>query len=198
MPNKLSPVLNLSNNFEENIEAAYDYFQENIFNKENRPTLFGKGVFIEAHERINGKPEGFWHIISMEESHRFKVLPCVNDSSIDCCGQNCVTPCHQIVIKMGTEVRNICLLRASRLPWIIDILHMANNKDPDLKCWKMQNANKNEKLYIRYKNGAADFILIFSIEKLFYRLISAFPVFYIKDKTAFDKDYAENKWDYPI
>lgn len=72
-------------------------------------------VFIEAHEIIEGRPEGFWHVISLEENHHFKVLPCVNDGNIELCNQNCNASHHAIVVKYGAETRNVCLLRASRL-----------------------------------------------------------------------------------
>ena len=37
---------------------------------------------------------------------------------------------------------------------------------------------------------------ILSVEKRFYRLISAFPVFYTNEKENFDKDYRKYAWSY--
>ena len=80
MYGKLSPPLALSADFQESIDAAYEYFQNAINNRAKRPVLFDKEVFIEAREQIEGRPVGFWHAVSLEENHQFRdVLPCVND-----------------------------------------------------------------------------------------------------------------------
>lgn len=81
----LSSPLELTGDFEKDIDIAYEYFSTAINDRKKRPTLFDKEVFIEAHEIIEGRPEGFWHVISLEENHHFKVLPCVNDGNIELC-----------------------------------------------------------------------------------------------------------------
>ena len=40
------------------------------------------------------------------------------------------------------------------------------------------------------------YVVIFSAEKHFYRLISAFPVFYNNQKSDFDKDAERYHWSY--
>ncbi len=194
----LSSPLKLTGDFNKDIDIAYEYFNTAINDRAKRPTLFDKEVFIEAHEIIEERPSGFWHAISIEENHHFKkVLPCINDENIVLCDQNCNASHHTIAIKYGTEMRNICLLRASRLPWIIDIIKLACRNDPSVKVWlKPGTGKQSEKLYLRYNNQGADYILIFSVEKHFYRLISAFPVFYIREKEEFDKDYQKYAWSY--
>ena len=106
----LSLPLKFTGDFETDIYTAYDYFQHELNDQRKRPTLYGKKVYIEAREKINSWPEGFWHVISLEESHKFKVLPCVNDENINLCLQNCEKANHSIKIKQGSEKRNICLL----------------------------------------------------------------------------------------
>ena len=193
----LSSPLTFSGNFDEDVNTAYEYFQSAINDRRKRPTLFDKEVFIEAKEQIEDRPQGFWHAISLEERHSFKVLPCVNDGNINLCEQNCLEKHHQISIKYGAETRNICLLRASRLPWIIDIIKLANRDDPSVNVWLKPGKGKaSDKLYLRYNHDGADYVLIFSVEKHFYRLISAFPVFYTNEKADFDKDYANFAWSY--
>lgn len=188
---KLTDPLILSEDYESSIQTAYDYFNEKINNRSNRPALFEKELFIEANEIIEGRPLGFWHIISLDENHHFKVLPCVNDICMDLCGENCELKNHQVSINFGAETRNICLLRASRLPWILDLIKLANRDDPAVKIWKRDN-----KLYIRYNHFGNDFVLILSDTKHFYRIISAYPVFYTKDKKVFDRDSVEFAWSY--
>ena len=142
-------------------------------------------------------PQGFWHIISLEEKHRFEILPCVNDQNISLCSQNCTNSHHTVLIKNESERRNICLLRASRLPWIVDIIRLANRDDSSVSVWfKSENGKQSGKLYLRYNHAGADYILIFSAEKHFYRLISAYPVFYSRDKARFEKDAEKYCWSY--
>lgn len=193
----LSSPLALSGNFDADIDAAYEYFQQNINDRNMRPVLFDKEVFIEAHEKIEDRPQGFWHIISLEKSHRFNVLPCVNDENIALCRQNCANGFRQIIIKYGKETRNICLLRASRLPWIVDIINLANKGDPSVKVWLTKSGKKKiPKLYLRYDQLGVDYVVIFSVEKHNYRLISAFPVFYTQQKALFDEKYSKHAWSY--
>ena len=198
MYGKLSPPLALSADFQESIDAAYEYFQNAINNRAKRPVLFDKEVFIEAREQIEGRPVGFWHAVSLEENHQFRdVLPCINDFSIYVCGQNCMSAHRQVRIKCETETRNLCLLRASRLPWIVDIIQLASRDDPSVQVWRKSSGSRaSDKLYLRYNQDGADYVLIFSAEKRFYRLISAFPVFYTREKADFDRDYQSYAWSY--
>lgn len=198
MHNKLSPPLTLMQDFQSSIDKAFDYFKEHIFNRDVRPLLFDKNVFIEANEMVEGRPVGFWHLVSLECGHKFaKVLPCCNDDSISLCAENCNTEKHQVSVQHGAEDRNLCLLRASRLPWIIDIINLANKNDPDVQVWLKPGGNKkSDKLYLRYAQGGADYVLIFTIEKHFYRLISAFPVFYLHNKAELNTEFVNYKWSY--
>lgn len=188
---KLSSPLTLCGDIADGLIIAYDYFSHYINDKENRPQLFGKKIYVEAHEWIEDRPEGFWHLVSLEEKHHFqKILPCINDSSTALCKQNCNTKQKMIAIKMGTENRSLCLYRASRIPWVVDIINLANNNDPDVCVWIKPSTNgSSDKLYLRYNHDGADYVVIFSVEKKFYRIIAAFPVFYLSEKEAFDKEY---------
>lgn len=198
MTNKLSPILQFPEDFEKSIDIAYDYFADNIGNRAHRPALFDKEVFVECSEKINERPVGFWHMISLEDKHRFsKLVPCVNDPSLDLCGQNCISGKRQVPIKYNTEMRNLCLYRACRLPWVIDIIKLANRDDPSVDIWlKPGGRNSSDKLYLRYNHDGNDYVVIFSAEKRFYRIISAFPVFYLNEKHAFKEDHASYRWSY--
>ena len=48
----LSSPLELTGDFEKDIDIAYEYFSTAINDRKKRPTLFDKEVFIEAHEII--------------------------------------------------------------------------------------------------------------------------------------------------
>lgn len=198
MNSNLSPILQFPADVQQSLDIAYDYFAKNIADRGHRPELFGKEIYIECSEDINDRPVGFWHIISLEDKHRFqKIVPCVNDPTIDICNQNCITGKNQIVVSYGAETRNICLYRASRLPWIIDLVKMANRDDPAVQVWLKSGGKKaNDKLYLRYNHNGNDFLVIFSSQKKFYRLISAFPVFYLNEKSDLDNDYKMYRWSY--
>lgn len=198
MAEKLSPILELSGDLQQGLATAYAYFSEYIGNRAHRPTLFDKEVFIECSEIINERPVGFWHLVSLEEKHKFsKIVPCVNDRNINLCGQNCISQKHQIAIKYGTEIRNLCLYRASRIPWIIDIIKLASRGDSSVAVWLKPGGNKaSDKLYLRYNHDGQDYVIIFSVEKRFYRMISAFPVFYLNEKQKMDEDHRAFHWSY--
>jgi len=198
MYGKLSQPMTFDGGFQESIDKAFLYFKENIGNREKRPVLFDKNIFIETREIIDERPVGFWHIISLEEKHNFKkLLPCNNDSAMNHCNQNCNKQNNVVVINYGAETRSICLYRTSRMHWIIEIIELANRNDHDVKVWlKPGDNHRNDKLYLRYNIDGADFVVIFSVEKRFYRLISAFPVFYLSEKETFDNEYSLYKWEY--
>ena len=198
MNSQLSPILHFTTDINQSIDIAYDYFSKNIGDRAHRPALFDKEVYIECAEIVNDRPVGFWHIISLEDKHNFsKIVPCVNDPSIDLCAQNCITKKNQIEIKYGTEVRCICLYRAVRLPWIIDLIKMANRDDPSVQVWLKPGGQKaNDRLYLRYNHDGNDFVVIFTVQKSFYRLVSAFPVFYLREKEDMNKDYDTYHWSY--
>ena len=160
--------------------------------------LFDKEVFVECGEWIDERPVGFWHMISLEDKHKFsKLVPCVNDPNLDLCGQNCISGKQQVPIKYNTETRNLCLYRACRLPWVIDIIKLANRDDPSVDIWlKPGGKNSCDKLYLRYNHEGNDYVVIFSAEKRFYRIISAYPVFYLSEKYAFKEDHKAYRWSY--
>lgn len=79
----------------------------------------------------------------------------------------------------------------------MDIIRLANRDDSSVSVWfKSENGKQSGKLYLRYNHADADYILIFSAEKHFYRLISAYPVFYSRDKARFEKDAEKYCWSY--
>lgn len=198
MKSTLSPILSFPADVNQSINIAYEYFSKNLADRAHRPALFDKEVFVDCTEYIDDRPAGFWHIVSLEDKHRFsKIVPCVNDPSIDLCEQNCITGKVQVAIKHGVEIRHICLYRAARLPWILDLIKMANRDDPAVQVWFKPGGQKaNDRLYLRYNHGGNDFVVIFTVQKKFYRLVSAFPVFYLNEKQDMAKEYTTYRWSY--
>lgn len=178
-----------NNDFENNINIASDFFYKNIFDKESRPDLWGKKIFIEAHEFVDKRPYGFWHLVSLDDNHHYKNLfPCNNDITISLCNYNCLYCTHKIVLRYSTETRYLCLYRASMLPWINEIIKLANIYDKRISFWKVPQPKQKSKVYLRYKYNQDDYIIILSDESKFYRVIAAYPVFLKNEKERFDKD----------
>jgi len=182
---KLSPIINISkvSNIDEIIDIIYAEFKCKFMNKLNRPKLFGKFVYIKFDTWIHYKAEMFWHFISLNEIEKFGVFPCENNISENICMENCLNKSKQIVMQNG-QTRNICVYRAVRICWILDIINLANNNSENIKHWI-----KDKKMHIRFQHDDVDYIIIFEIKKNMYQIISAFPVFYINKKKTFDTDY---------
>lgn len=182
---KLSSLINIDDkkNLEDVIECTYEEFKKNLMDKGKRPRLLGKFVFIKFNWWIDYKAEMYWHLISLHEVERFGVFPCENFISENICIKNCKTKLKQVTLK-NKQVRDICVYRALRINWIIDIINLANKNDANIKKWI-----KDDKLHIRFQHEDVDYILIFEIYSDEYQLVSAFPVFYINKKETFDNDY---------
>lgn len=182
---KISPLIDIKNcnNTEDIIDYIYEYFKENIMGKEKRPKLFNKSIFIDFNNWINYKAEMFWHIVSLNDNEKFNILPCNNDISSIYKKDNCINHKYRIEMSNGS-VRSICLYRAIRISWFIDIINLANSKDKSIKSWV-----KDKNLYLRFQHQSIDYAIVFQIQKNMYRLLSMFPVFYINKKQEFDNDY---------
>lgn len=171
--------------FEEIIEFEYEVFKREFMNKDTRVRLNNKFIFIDFNSWIDHKAEMFWHLISLNKRERFSIFPCENNISDNICKMNCQTNTKNVTLKNG-QVRNICIYRACRISWIIEIIRLANNKDKNIKIWE-----KDNKLHVRFKHQDVDYVVIFAINKERYQLVSAFPVFYISKKCEFDKGYQD-------
>ena len=171
--------------FEEIIDFEYDVFKQEFMDKDTRVRLNNTFIFIDFNKWIDHKAEMFWHLISLSENERFSVFPCENNISDNICKMNCQTNKKSVTLKNG-QVRNICIYRACRIKWITEIIKLANKNDKNIKIWE-----KDNKFHVRFQHQDVDYVVIFSINKGRYQLISALPVFYIKKKREFDKAYQE-------
>lgn len=181
---KLSPIKGVSTEeFEDIIENAYEIFRVKFMDKENRPTLFNKFIFIDFKHWIDNKADCFWHLVSLHETEKFGVFPCENNISDIICKENCITKTKQITLHNG-QIRDLCIFRMIRIEWVIDIILLANQKDDNIKVWE-----KDDKLHIRFQHEDVDYVIILLDRRNRYQLVSAFPVFYINKKKQFDNDY---------
>jgi len=195
MPHDLSQTLTFSNDIEHNIAIAFEFFSTQLNDPKQRLCLFDKPVYYEAYEMVENKIVGFWHLITTTMI-KLSILPCNNDASFENCAENFIKLLRLVQIKNEKETRAVCIYRATHLPWIIDVIRLANEKNLFVKCWTLVDDHKRKKLYVRYKKGIADYILIFSDEKKYYRLLSAYPVFMVRDREKFDQCHIKNAWIY--
>jgi hypothetical protein len=194
MAHNLSAALPMQEDINTSIEVAYEYFKDNLADLKSRPDLFGKKVYVQSAPFIEKKQIGFWHLISMNEVESV-ILPCTNDEVIELCEQNCQTMKRHVFVNKSDDPRAICMLRASRLPWIVDVINLANAKDPSIKCW-IKTDKSMPRLYIRYQKGSADYLVVFIVENNMYRLLTAYPVFMIYEKKNLEKDFKQFKYAY--
>lgn len=182
---ELSPLIDISmtKNIDNIIDITYNEFKSKFMIKENRPKLFGKFIYVNFQNWIECKSEMFWHFISLNEIEKFGVFPCENSISDNVCNGNCMNRIKQVSLSDG-QIRNICVYRAVRINWIIDIIELANNNSKYIKVWM-----KGKKLHVRFQHEDVDYIVIFEMNRNKYRIISAFPIFYINKKKTFDNDY---------
>ncbi|TMN20810.1 hypothetical protein [Lentibacillus cibarius] len=167
-------------------------------NQQKRNKLFGNYIYVDCNKWIYHKNELFWHLISLHENEKFNILPCNNCSSGTFCpAVNCLNSNESVELTNGQK-RNICLYRGVRLPWVNEILNLANKDDENIMLWKedIEGKRLNKKIYIRFKHQGADYTLV--LEERYrkgvlrdYYLITAFPTFYVNKKYTFDKKYQE-------
>lgn len=199
---KLSPPLTIHGDFGSSLDYFYDVFKNGFMNKDLRPKLFGKFIFVNCKNWINYKSETFWHLVAFEEgeSSSFNILPCNNDIAGQKCPVNCIEKIYSV--ELNENKRDICFYRGARINWINQIIDLANKRDPDVRLWRKKESTKKsnkieEKTYIRFKHESADYLIVLAEKKdkhgklVNYNFVTAFPVFYLNKKRIYDEDYAK-------
>jgi len=188
----ISPCIGIDsyNDQEEILNACYIKFKECFLNKKDRPKLFGREIIVPVGEWIECKAEIFWHVSSMSLEEKIDVLPCNNDAAMNKCDENCICHKRQITLTNG-DIRDICYYRATKAFWVKELILFANRDDSSIKTWLKDNTQKKRtELYLRYQYRHIDYVAVFEDKPSGkYVFITAYPVFYINTKKAFDKDY---------
>lgn len=179
------------------ISSLYTLFNNELLDRNNRPKLLGKFIYIDCNKKIKSKNEIFWHVISLSEEEKFNVLPCNNDNVSLICPDNCIHKQHRIELANG-KLRNICLYRGARISWIKEIIELANQGDENIKVWRTNEIVKGKPVInfkVRFTHETVDFLLVFvehqdklgKIKKYFFK--TAYPLFYIKSKIRCDTEF---------
>jgi hypothetical protein len=204
---KMSSILSSPMNIEsyeknqELFDSAYELYQSDLKDRDNRPQLFGKFLYIDEVTAQQGKDRGFWHVASIgEDDAKFDMYPCVNHISHARCDFQC-NPNHTANF-LSNDNSIPCIYRAHKIIWIREIILLANinRKHPNLRVWKQKSKRGGDtRLLIRYLDSGVDFIIIFSVvydnkkrDIRMYKLITAYPVVLKSYKRRFEKEYNES------
>lgn len=193
--NILPPTLDFSSceTLEEQEEVAYNFFKNNIRDINKREKYKGKEIKLRlTPPYYEGKEEAFLHLTGFNEITKYSSKPCEEVVLIENCFTDCVsynTPENQ---------RNLCIFRASLLPWFNAVLKLANNDDPHIKCWENIREDKrrkkvNKSILIRFQEEKIDYLIIIGVfinnDEEIYQLRSAYPLFFKSSKKTADKEY---------
>lgn len=176
--------------YEDQRKIAYDYFCENIKSQECREKLKGKEIKINLKKPyLDAKEECFEHLVGFDEIDKYSITPCTNLSI----QTQCINSCNLINIPPGQRI--LCLYRARLLPWLNEIIKLANNDSPYVKYWEKEKIDlktrRIEKIaYIRFQEGIADYLIVFRVyPDGNYYLLSAYPLVLRKLRETCDKEY---------
>jgi hypothetical protein len=201
MTNILSTPLNvLAAAPQELFEQSYQIYINDLKNRDNRPNLLGKFLFIDESSGAHGKDRGFWHLASIgEDDSKFDMYPCQNHEAYTICSYLCESGHKDNFLKDDNSIP--CIYRAHKINWVREIINLVNcnPSHPNIRIWK-QKTKSDSRLKIRYLNNEIDYVLIFAIvynerrnDIRMYKLITAYPVVLKSYKRRFDKEYEEEK-----
>jgi len=187
------------------IEVFHEEHEEfkRVFN-DKEIVLCGYKLVID-NKTIDGMYERFMHAVSCEnKKFRDKEYPpCNNEMSNEECKILCSLDMASFTFKKISRVE--CLYRLSRIHWIRTIINMANEGDERVKVWRYEKKdgtnNKFQwKWYLRYKERAFDFLIVFredkhSGEEITLNFRTAYPVYLPGDKKKLEKEYNRAKKD---
>lgn len=188
---------------EDIFRKAYGIYTEELKDKNSRPRLLDKFVFVNTNSEEDGKDNAFWHISSIgADDTKFDSYPCNNHI----CYQKCRFLCEVDHEENHLSSRNSvpCIYRSIHIPLVKILIEMVNqkNESPNLKVWESINKHTKEKSFcIRYESQqeGIDYIVIFAKKggnggkEIFYTLKTAFPISLKSYKKRFDREYKNYK-----
>lgn len=186
---KLVPLnISTTQTTDEIMNVCHNEFKRTLGNKNTRPNLKGKEIFIPIKWNAS-KAEIFLHIGSIEPINNIDILPCNNDTVSAVCNSYCVNRSNTIVLS-NLEVRVECIYRATRIGWVSEIINLYNSCDPRVKYWEKETKKHDMRIYLRYQEEEIDYVVVFEKKNNNkVTLITGFPVFYISKKNDYEKDY---------
>ncbi|BCZ49279.1 hypothetical protein psyc5s11_53460 [Clostridium gelidum] len=182
-----------------NLISVYNDLKIKFFSKEHRPNLKGVFIFVENYNEF-GINKRFLHSVSIKDKQYYNSYPCVNDITSIVCTSKCDVNSNENICCTKSQRRAICYYRLARIHWISEIIQLANNNDINIKIWSKLFTDRTtgqqniRKRFVWYKNGLANFVIIFEEkyrnEKLYcLKFVTAYPVFGRRAQDGFLNDY---------
>ncbi len=177
-------------------DQAYSIFEEDLKDKDTRPRLFDRFIFIDVTTEIQGKPRSFWHIASIgEDDEKYSELLCTGDESEAKCVYKCDPTHEDNFLKEENSIP--CVFRACRIRWVKESIELANKKLPPplLRVWQQRDQKSGDKkILVRVTDDKVDYVVVFRIaykngDIYMYQLMTAYPVVLPGYKRRFDKEY---------
>lgn len=200
---KISPPAPLiGTNLTEIIDKLFNKFYWIFLEKKSRPLFKNKFIFFNVNKNYKGYtlsyPERFMHLCSIEAKEKYTIFPCNNDIAYSLCKNKCTY--KKALTEFQILGRTECPYRMSRIHWIPEIINLFNEGNTFIKNWQKYIKNpKTNNLdiyeFIRYEDDLYDYIIILREEKnklgniKMYTFITAYPVFYKRNKRDFDSQY---------
>lgn len=185
------------------IEHAYSIFQLRFRNSERRITFKGRQIFIDYTDLHENKSITFWHIASLEGNDsydKYTQYPCQNTFNMGNCVNKCKIKKDKCFYIKNTQ-RIICIYRASFINFIYEIIKLSNENSEFIQIintFRDVRGKKTKRIILRYKDKYYDYVIIFepkyTKEKrdiMYYRMITAYPVFNKGDIAELDKLWEE-------
>ncbi len=179
--------------YEEQEKIAYDFFKNNIRDLNVRQKYKGKEIKLRlTPPYFDGKEEAFLHLTGFNEITKYSNKPCKKIKLTGDCFTNCITD------NIPINQRNLCIFRASLLPWFNVVLELANSDDSHIKYWEniridRRRKKENKSILIRFQEDEIDYLIVIGVFKKnneeIYQLRSAYPLFFDLDKRKADKEY---------
>lgn len=201
--NRLSPPKKLIGETpQEIVENVYKDFYSIFMKKDSRDFFNDKFIFFSMNKRFSNMelpyPERFMHLCSIRDKTKYNIFPCNNDITFTICENKCS---YRKALSPFYNIGRIeCPYRMSRIHWIPEIISLHNNGSAYIKKFTKQKLNPKTNLveniiFLRYVDDQHDYVVLLVEDKdrtgklIKYNFLTAYPVFFKRNKSEFDKLY---------
>lgn len=199
--NLLDDTTNMSLHFKKLKEIFFDEFGTKRTTP--RPKFRGKNVYVDLKEKTPfGTPKVFIHLLGFDKkdinfSER-SVLACTNDPISLRCNENCIHKTHKYMECQyedgGKKEKYLCLYRGVRIPWINQIIDLANRRSSYVRVFEEYREAKGKEItevHLYYVEGIIHYDVILKKQGNQYILKTAFPVLHSRKKKDLERKYQE-------
>ncbi len=213
-PNILAGMLEDTNNLNWHFRRLKNIFYDEFGGKRTtpRPKFRGKNVYVDLKvKNSDGIPQIFIHLLGFDKKdvdfNEKSVLACANDPISLKCNENCIYKTHKYTECQykdgGQKEKYLCLYRGVRIPWINQIIDLANCHSSYVLVFEECIESKGKKevdVHLYYIEGTIHYDVILKKQRNQYVLKTAFPVLHSRKKKDLERKYRQflNKTGTPI